>query len=107
MVCTYGAVAVERAAHPGGFVLGRHGRFIAVDGEFVAAGDAGDLFCVLPVFRGRSARFFRLSVRRHVTGSGVHLTFLRARRVAAWVWAKGAADAREPVPAAMGMVSHL
>ena len=27
--------------------------------------------------------------------------------IAAWVWAKVAADAREPVPAAMGMVSHL
>src|ERR1700676_3059220 len=107
MVCAYRAVVFEWPAYVNGIVLDRHGRFIAVGTESVAARDAGDLFCVLSVFCRRGAGFFRLSVGRHAAGSGLYRAFLCAVRNAAWFWADVATDAREFVPAAMGMVSHL
>src|ERR1700693_1195187 len=107
MVCAYHAVVFERPARVNGVVLGRDGRFIVVGAESVAARHAGDLFCVLSVFCERGAGFFRLPVGRHAAGSGIYLSFLRAVRTASWFWAAVTPHARQPVPAAMGMVSHL
>src|ERR1700736_1807538 len=107
MVCAYRAVDFERPAYFNGVVLGWHGRFIVAGTESVAAGDAGDLFCVLPVFCERGAGFFRLSIGRHAAGSGLHRAFLCAVRLASWFWACVATNARQSVPAAMGMAPHL
>jgi hypothetical protein len=107
LVCAYVILVFERTAYIDGIVLGRLGRFIAIGTESVAARDAGDLFCVLLVFCGRSARFFRLSVRRYASRSGLYLPFLRAVRTAPWIWASVATTARQFVPAAMGMDAHL
>src|ERR1700675_726388 len=107
VVRAYRAVVFERAAYLDGFVLGGHGRFIAVSAEPVAARDAGDLFCVLPVVCERGAGFFWLSIGRHATRSGFYLAFLCASRNASWFWAFVATNAGQSIPAAMGMVSHL
>src|ERR1700686_98106 len=107
VVRAYRAVVFERPAYLDDFVLGRHGRFIAVSAEPVATRDAADLFCVLPVVCERGAGFFWLSIGRHATRSGFYLAFLCAFRNASWFWAFVATNARQSVPAAMGMVSHL
>src|SRR3984957_10691132 len=107
MVCAYRAVVFERSAHVNGVVLGRDGRCIVVGAESVAARHASDLFCVLSVFCERGARLFRLPVGRHAAGSRIYFSFLRAVRAASWFWAVVTPIACQPVPAAMGMVSHL
>src|ERR1700730_9300093 len=62
VVRAYRALVFERTAYLDGFVLCRHGRFIAVSAEPVSTRDASDLFCVLPVVCQRRAGFFWLSV---------------------------------------------
>src|ERR1700688_1001733 len=107
MVCAYRAVVFERSADVNGVVLGRDGRFIVVGAESVAARHANDLFCVLSVFCEPGAGFFRLPVGRHAARSGIYFSFLRAVRTASRFWAIVIPNARQPVPAAMGMVSDL
>ncbi len=106
LVCAYCALAFKRPAYVDCTVLGRHGRFDTIGAECVAAGNAGDLLCVLPVFRECSAGFFRLSVGRHAR-SGLYRTFLRSVRIPSWLWHRVTAIAHQSLAAAMGMVSHL
>src|SRR6266700_844571 len=53
-------------------------RFAPAGFEFVAAGNAGDLFRLLSLVRERGTGFFRLSVRWNAAGSGVYCPVFRA-----------------------------
>ena len=51
VVCAHTALAGERQSSTDRSLLGGHGRVITFDSECMAARNAGDLFCVLPVVR--------------------------------------------------------
>src|SRR5204863_4072416 len=102
-----GAVAIERSAHAYWNLLGRNDRFGTAGIEFVAAGHACDLFCVLSFVRQRGARFFGLSVGRNASGSGFHFPVPRARGIPAEVGLIKQAIARKLVLAGVGMLPDL
>src|ERR1700730_7356726 len=107
MVCTYAALVFERSTYLGHLVLDRNGSLFTTSAECLAPWHADDLFRMFPVIRKRSTRFFRLSVGRDVTRSGVYRTLLRANRHPSEIRLCFGAFACQSVPASMGMVSHL
>src|SRR5277367_1613780 len=88
-------------------VLGGAGCVAAGHREPVAARVTAALFPLLCFFRERRAGFFRLSIGWHAAGGGLHRAIFRARGLAAGTRSGQSTFAREPVPAAVGMVSHL
>ena len=66
-----------------------------------------DLLRMFPVVRRCRPGFLRLSIRRHAAGGGIHRAVLRARGISAGTRALQSAVARQPLPSAMGVVSHL
>src|ERR1700686_2523697 len=107
VVCAHPSLAFERSSHVDRPVLGRHGRIATAACEYLAARNADDLFCLLPVIRGRSPGFFRLSVGWHAARGGLHFTLLCSFRIPPRLRSGVAAIARQPFSAAVGMVSHL
>src|SRR5690348_5202401 len=101
------AVVFEREAYADGGLLGRDDRIGAAGFEFVAAGDAGDLLCVLSFVSGRGAGFFVVPVGWNVAGSGVHCIVFCATRMAAGMGRGTSAFASELFFAGVGMFSHL
>src|SRR5271170_7305844 len=107
VVCSNLILACERTSHAGGGVLGWHGRIAAVGYEFLAARNAGDLFCMLSLVRECGAGFFGISIGWDAAGSGVHRPFLCSCRIPSGAGRVVSAVPRQPVSVAVGMVSHL
>src|SRR5216684_2887241 len=107
LVCADAAMAIERCAHAHRNLLGGNDCIAAPRFEFMAAGHAGDLLCVLSFVRQRGAGFFCLSVGWNAAGGGIHFFVLRARRISAWMGRSESAIACESLPADMGRLPDL
>src|SRR6266851_381142 len=107
LVCADAAMAIERCAHAHRNLLGGNDCIAAPRFEFLAAGHAGDLLCVLSFVRQRGAGFFCLSVGWNAAGGGIHFFVLRARRISAWMGRSESAIACESLPADMGRLPDL
>ncbi len=77
------AVVFQQYAHGDGNLLGRHDRVGAAGFEFLAAGNAGDLLCVLSFVRERGAGFFRVPIGWDAARSGIYWHVLRSTGMAA------------------------
>ena len=85
----------------------RAGRVGDCVSESVAAAELLRLLCLLPLVRRRGECVLELSVGRHVARGGIHRAVFCAARIDAGMGRARSAIAREPVPAAMGVVPDL
>ena len=73
----------------------------------LAARVARRLFRLFSFVRQRRAGFFQLSIRRHAARSRIHQPVFRPAGILAGPRPRESAVARQPLPAALGMVPHL
>jgi hypothetical protein len=107
LVCTHALLALLEQPHAHADLLAGSGSFAPGRVESVAARHSFCLFRVLSFLHYSSTGFRLLPVRRDVAGSGLHLPFLRATRIAAEIWRVASAIAGQSFPAALGMVPDL
>jgi hypothetical protein len=101
------AMVFKQFAHADGNLLGGDDRVGAAGLEFLAAGNASDLFCVFSLFRECSARFFRVPIRWDAARSRVYCHVLRSRGMAAGMGRGKPAFASELVFVGVGMLPDL
>src|SRR6266705_213945 len=107
VVCTYAALVLKQLAYVAGVVLDGDVCIALACLEYLAAGDARDLFRLFPVVRERGTGFFWLSVRWHAARSWIHLALLCPSGYPPGVGRSAATNTRQSLPSAMGVVSHL
>src|ERR1700733_11027959 len=100
-------LAFQRLTHADGDVLAGARCFPAADCQHLAARHAPDLLCLLSFLRQRGPGLFRIPIGRHAARSRISGAVLCSARFTARAWLRSSAVAGEPVPAAVGVVSHL
>src|SRR5712691_4288123 len=75
--------------------------------EFVAARHAGHVLRMLSLVRQRRAGLLRLPIRRHAAGGWFHQLLFCPARISSRTMPPTPRLARQPVHAAVGVVSHL
>ena len=89
LVCAHVALVFEHFANACFPLLGRDGGVSSCCAQPVAARYTCAVLRFFSFFRVRRARFFWISIRRHVARSRIYLAFLRAARFSAWTRAAG------------------
>src|SRR5947208_8879851 len=107
VVRTYAALAFKQFAIVAGVVLGRNVCIAGTGSESLAACDAHDLLRLFLVVRERGTGFLWLSVRRYAARSWIHLAFLCPSGYPPRLGRSAAANTRQSLPSAMGVVPHL
>ena len=79
----------------------------AARAESLAARHARNLLRLLSFLRQRRAGFLRVPVRRNAARSRFHRALLCSARISPRPWPLPSTFARQPVPAAVGVVPHL
>ena len=107
VVRTYAALVFKQFAIVAGVVLGRNVCIAGTGSESLAARDAHDLLRLFLVVRERGTGFLWLSVRRYAARSWIHLAFLCPSGYPPRLGRSAAANTRQSLPSAMGVVPHL
>src|SRR5437667_11050039 len=107
VVCTYAALVFKQLAYVAGVVLDGDVCIALACLEYLAARDARDLFRLFLVVRERCTGFLWLSVRRYAARSWIHLAFLCPSGYPPRLGRSAAANTRQSLPSAMGVVPHL
>jgi hypothetical protein len=107
LVCSDRALGGCERSRAARTVLGGASGVGAAPAQSVAARDDLRLPGAVHVVCDRRAGFFRLPIRRHAARRGVRRTVFCPGRLASRLGRCDPAIAREPLPSALGMVSHL
>ncbi len=107
LVCTHGALDLDRAGNVECIVLGRHGGFGLASAEPLASRDAGPLLGLFSFLHSRGPGLLQLPIRRDVARSRIHFVILCATRVPSRVGANPSRFACQSFPSAVGMVPDL